>query len=752
VRIPLDYYQILSVPTVATMGQIQQAYADRNLQQFRHEYTALVIESRRKLLKEAYEVLAHPTERSQYDAAQMADNLHFTKGDNPLVNLDVDNDRILGGLLILSEIGEYEKVLSISWPLIGSDQALAQITDSADLEETRIALNLTAALALLELGRERWRQNEPGDGCTALETGIKLLSQQDIFPSLQAEIQKELHKFRPQYILSLLTNSDHSAASRQQVLSLLQELVEGCSSKQGYMTYGMTQDGFIAYIDQIRRHLTTTEQQSLFEGPAIRLGDPVFTYLLVYAMVARGFHYRMPELIYRANQLLLQNLSRLQDIFIEQALCYLLLGQQAEANSALRRSRDQETLGYIRKNSPTDQDLIQGLCRYSELWFQSQVYPHFLDLNQQQASLGQYFEDPQVQVYLDHLPQPEPLVPDEIITVQPIFNQVPTTASLSNYRGSVPLISSIGITEPIKTREISGDLPQAERVGYPEPENNQESSPDNVVPFERPLKKREPIANNVVELDGTNNRSPLGQLNSTAGGQLTAIQGKELTRRPKTLAIARRHRYDLRFLLRLMTISLASLIGVFTVVLMVNNTTKWFRQAPVATTKPTSRIALPAVPLVSALPATVAISPSPTLSVPLNKPVTQITPDTAQELIETWLQAKANSLSKQHDLPPLSRVLVEPALARAQQRAQATAGDGSYWQYRHQVNQVRVQASLPNQLESKTIDALVNESADYFDRNDQRNSSRSYNKKLHVQYELFNKNGQWFIKDMTIIQ
>ncbi len=727
------------------MGQIQQAYADRNLQQLRHEYTALAIESRRKLLKDAYEVLAHPTERSQYDADQMADNLHFTQGGNPLFDLDVDNDRVLGGLLILSEIGEYEKVLSIAWPLIGSDPALAQITASDELEETRIALNLTAALALLELGRERWRQNEPADGCTALETGIKLLRQQGIFPTVQAEIQKELCKFRPQYILSLLAASGNdNTASRQQVLSLLQELVESCSGKQGYMIYGMTQDGFIAYIDQIRRYLTTTEQQSLFEGPAIRLGDPVFTYLLVYAMVARGFHYRMPELIHRANQLLLQNLSRLQDVFIEQALCYLLLGQQAEANNALSRSRDQETLNYIRKNSPTATDLIQGLCRYSELWFQSQVYPHFLDLSQQQASLGQYFEDRQVQVYLDDLPQPESIVP-EMIVVQPVFSPRPETSSLPNYRGSVPLISSIGRTESIQASAIPHDLPPAERVGYPEPAA--QDAPDNVVPFERPHKKRESTPNNVVELDGTTNRPSLSELSSIDGGKLAAVPDKALTRRPRILSITRHRHYDLRFLFRLMTVSFASLIGVFTVVLMVNTTAKWFKQHPVAKTNDARSSALPsaAVPSTVARPvATAAVSPSTAVAL--------LAPNTAQELIENWLKAKANSLSPQHDLQPLDRVLVEPALTRAQQRAQETRADGSYWRYQHQVNQVQVQAAIPDRLESKTIDALVQESADYFDRNGQHNDGRSYNKKLHIKYELFNKNGQWFIKDMTIVQ
>jgi DnaJ domain len=172
-RIPLDYYQILGVPAVATMGQIQQAYADRNLQQPRHEYNSTAIESRRKLLNDAYEVLAHPGERSQYDAALMEAQPHFNAGENPLTNLDVSADRVLGALLVLAEIGEYEKLLSIAWPLLGDDAALQQTMGYGDPEEIRQALHLTAALALLELGREQWRQNKPSDGCEALETSIK---------------------------------------------------------------------------------------------------------------------------------------------------------------------------------------------------------------------------------------------------------------------------------------------------------------------------------------------------------------------------------------------------------------------------------------------------------------------------------------------------------------------------------------------------------------------------------------------------
>ena len=483
-RIPLDYYQILGVPTAATMGQIQQAYADRNLQQPRHEYTSTAIESRRKLLGDAYEVLAHPSERSQYDAVQMEANPHFPAGEQPPSSLEIPADRLLGGLLIMSEIGEYERLLTIAWPLLGSDQILQQSIGNADLEETRNSLHLTVALTLLELGREEWRQNKPAEGCQALETSIKLLRQQGIYPTVQTEINKELSKFRPQYILSLLCSPNTSAENHQQALSLLQEVVSACSSPQGYKTYGMTQDGFIAYIDQIRRYLTTHEQQHLFEEPALQSGNPVFTYLLVYAMVARGFYYQMPELVHRAKQLLLKNLGRRQDVFIEQALCYLLLGQTKEAQNALERSQDRESLEYIRKNSTTSEDLLLGLCRYSELWFQSQVFPHFADLAHHQASLQGYFDNRQVQAYLDDLPPASgdlTLFDGTSGELLSPFANVPASVALPAF--GTPSAPTFG-TAVAKLDQSQLDLPLVERNFVTRP-TIPPNAGDNVVPFPR---------------------------------------------------------------------------------------------------------------------------------------------------------------------------------------------------------------------------------------------------------------------------
>jgi hypothetical protein len=735
-RIPLDYYQILGVPTAATMGQIQQAYADRNLQQPRHEYTSTAIESRRKLLGDAYEVLAHPSERSQYDAAQMEANPHFPAGEQPPSSLEIPADRLLGGLLIMSEIGEYERLLTIAWPLLGSDQILQQSIGNADLEETRNSLHLTVALTLLELGREEWRQNKPAEGCQALETSIKLLRQQGIYPTVQTEINKELSKFRPQYILSLLCSPDTSVENHQQALSLLQEVVSACSSPQGYKTYGMTQDGFIAYIDQIRRYLTTHEQQSLFEEPALQSGNPVFTYLLVYAMVARGFYYQMPELVHRAKQLLLKNLGRRQDVFIEQALCYLLLGQTKEAQNALERSQDRESLEYIRKNSTTSEDLLLGLCRYSELWFQSQVFPHFADLAHHKASLQGYFENRQVQAYLDDLPPASGDLSlfDETSGELSPFANVPASVALPAF--GTPSTPTFGAAAA-KSNQSQVDLPMVERTFVTSP-SIPPGAGDNVVPFERPQKKRASVPD-AVFMEDLNPESGLPLAEPPVGeGNLAAIESTALTHRPKS-AMTKRKRWR-PILLRQALIGFGGLFAAIALVMIAHNILKPKSSLEFSNQK---KISPPATPLEKA-----AVATLPKVSPQAEVTDSKLTIANAQVLVGSWLQAKDKALSDQYDVAALDQILAEPALTRARRRSTEAKAGGAYWEHQHTV---KINA-ISNNPGGGIIEATVNEISKFYSANKQLDSSHSYDKNVRVRYALVNNNGRWLIKDMTVIQ
>ncbi|NJK35925.1 MAG: DUF4101 domain-containing protein [Oscillatoriales cyanobacterium SM2_2_1] len=119
--------------------------------------------------------------------------------------------------------------------------------------------------------------------------------------------------------------------------------------------------------------------------------------------MARGFSQRQPALIRRAKGLLVK-LSLSQDVYLEQAICALLLGQTDEATSCLEKSGEAAVIAQIQQHSEQSPDLLPGLCRYAAQWLEEEVYPNFRDLVHQPVSLTDYFSDHQVQVYLDELP------------------------------------------------------------------------------------------------------------------------------------------------------------------------------------------------------------------------------------------------------------------------------------------------------------------------------------------------------------
>ncbi len=129
-RIPLDYYQILGVPESDLSG-LEQAYQDRLLQLPQQEYSDAAIESRKRLITVAYEILRDPIGRDEYAAAQRALTVEpvtsAAQADSESAalyrrpELEIATEHFLGGLLILFELGEYEEINSICMPYLGNN-------------------------------------------------------------------------------------------------------------------------------------------------------------------------------------------------------------------------------------------------------------------------------------------------------------------------------------------------------------------------------------------------------------------------------------------------------------------------------------------------------------------------------------------------------------------------------------------------------------------------------------------------------
>ena len=817
-RIPLDYYRILGLPIQATAEQLSQAYRDRTLQLPRREYSEAAIASRKQLLDEAYAVLGDPEQRTAYDASFLAKTYEqdptkqVTLGltgsgegtdsaiDPHTPSIEIKHEQFLGALLILQELGEYELVLKLGQPYLGT-------RDSINLDKGRLGdpqlvrpdIVLTLALACLELGREQWQQGQYENAAASLEAGQELLLREGLFASVRGEIKADLYKLRPYRILELVALQDENLSERRNGLRLLQAMlqerggIDGTSDDQS----GLSVDDFLRFIQQLRSYLTAAEQQTLFESEA-RRPSAVATYLAVYALLARGFAQRQPALIARAKQLLMR-LGRRQDVHLEQAVCALLLGQTEEASRALELSQEYEPLAFIREHSQGSPDLLPGLCLYGERWLQQSVFPHFRDLANQEASLKEYFADEQVQAYLESLPEsPSGENNNEWAVVQSTEDTAYTTprpsrtasestafrrtdlrSGLESSRNSSREVQQSGnsglqysvnesaalgsqwavgresaaatssrtatlgtTTEPSSTRGIS-TLPSDRGMsrshnGVGEQASTVGAPTFTDIPREPSGKsqRRQPPSKGGAESGATRTRQ-----GDSGAGASSPSDGDSLKRLPPgRLPASPDKSKSSAKVRRLVLVAIASVVGAGLLIWLLIATLSWLHKT-IQGSGSGLEGEQPQVKL--AEPPIPIPEPGSQMSGPLTK-------ETAKQVIETWLSTKALAFGSDHQIEQLEQILSEPALSRSQQSAQADKENNSYWQYKHNVVVNSVETTEANPDLAK-VDAAVKETAQFY-QNGQLAASKSYDENLRVRYDLVRKDGRWFIQDMNVVQ
>ncbi len=671
-RIPLDYYRILGLPLAASGDQLRQAYSDRIVQLPRREYSTAAISSRKQLIEEAFVVLSDTKKRSTYDQHYLAhaynpdhtaakttpDKLkigNFRDEDAQSLSIEIAQGELVGALLILQELGEYELVLKLGRPYLvnknsgvdtktGNYQLGGQEENSTELPD----IILTVALACLELGREQWQQGHYENAAISLETGAELLVKQEVFPSIQAEITADLCKLRPYRILELLALPLEKTAERRQGLELLQNILEdrGGIDGTGNDESGLNMDDFLRFIQQLRHHLTVAEQHKLFEAQSQR-PSAVATYLAVYALIARGFAQRQPALIRQAKQMLMR-LGKRQDVHLEQSLCALLLGQTEEATRVLEMSQEYEALAFIREKSQDSPDLLPGLCLYGEQWLQQEVFLHFRDLTKQQASLKDYFADQQVQAYLEALPTDAQLTNDWDVINQQSFPQ--SSINQPNHRrnsheASQPLNhhypSARDSTErfPRESSEyFQISSPPENTSGTSTPSSSQKPETSRTQsPIEEPRNRR----NSYQSHNATPNRNPKPKRRHQNQTNNQEQVGDE-TRSPVTHRRQRPPRRRRSFLntlegkTRLVWTVLVSLLCILVLWLLISTTFGWLKN--IFFPKPSLQGEQLAIQI-----------NQPVIEIPdgsskPQSPSAEMTSDTAKEVIRTWLSVKVAAL------------------------------------------------------------------------------------------------------------
>jgi ARC6-like, IMS domain/DnaJ domain len=800
VRIPLDYYRILSVPVKANAAQLEQAYNDRLLQQPRREYSEVAVTARQQLIQYSYEVLSAPEQRANYDAQFLLNmqtlaapefledsesssksvTVSTVEGDvaeaadsevieetasatstappaNPTI--DIAANQIVGALLILHELGEYETVLRL-----GIDDFNHRDAQQRSLSENELALDptqedliLVLTLAYLELGREQWHRREYESAALSGQLGIDLLQQKSLFPHIQEELEQDLAKLRPYRVLALISQNPAKSTARAEGFKLLQSMLiqrQGIEGK-GQDRSGLNFDQFLCFVQQLRTYLTSAEQQQLFDNES-QGKSAIANYLAVYALLGRGFSLKQPELVLRA-QRKLDYLSEKQDVSWEQSIASLLLGHTEKAIDKLKNSPDPKQLQQVQQHALGSSDLLPGLCFYGEQWLIQDVLAQFSDLSATELTLKEYFADRQVQTYLEEL---SPATIGEATvkkaTVQQAQQQLAPnrkaegeTANsgimslwrnfFSGEKSTVPGANSVASAQ----REINGETSFSDPKGLAtatlerhqdlpssglkspsasmSPQNAHHQKPPSSKSLSLPL---QPKLTRAVPESVMQKAQGKAKINKGKGGQKS---GHKKKRSPET--IWKGWLFIASLILGVGTIGY---LGAKLFLSPPSNAVKE-GQLAIALNRPSVTIPPQKTQAVVAKP-----KPAPTLT------------EQSHQAIQGWLSSKSAAFGQKHQIDRLNSILAEPLLTTWRDRAKAYQQENIYREYTHGII-MRSAKIDPADQNKATVEAEVKETAKHY-QSGQIDNAQSYDDNLLVRYQLIRQGEKWLIQQTEVLK
>ncbi|MEM1172696.1 MAG: IMS domain-containing protein [Cyanobacteria bacterium P01_H01_bin.35] len=792
-RIPLDYYRILGLPIQATAEQLRQAHRDRTQQFPRREYSEATIVARKQLIDEAYTVLSDSEQRQTYDGSFLAktyepeveeltpsseinldkveeketklqetgeviptiasrrlakrinsqgrETISNSQFDPNTPSIEIEDPQFVGAILILQELGEYELVLKLTHPYLTNNSIAIKDGRFGDPILVMPDIVLTVALANLELGREQWQQGQYESAATALEAGQGLLLRENLFVQVRGEIQADLYKLRPYRVMELIALPEEIALDRRRGLEILQDMLNerGGIDGQGEDKSGLGVEDFLKFVQQLRHHLTTSEQKKLFEAEAHR-PSAVGTYLAVYTFLAQGFAQKQPALIRKAKLMLMQ-LGRSQDVNLEKSVCALLLGQTEEASRSLELSHENEPLSFIKENSQESPDLLPGLCLYAEHWLTEEVFPHFRDLSEKSASLKDYFADQHVQAYLEALPT-ETEAANQWVVVQPrrdrdmeqmFYDKEIDKSTLSDLENKgISALGSVATASPTFGSKGTSNL-----LGASSDKLLQESEKSSSTIGGVQKQLINPTSGRYSERMRERNRSSLPQFNES-----TSLGSEEL---PQSMREHSSRRISARRepvkVGRLILIAILGLLAIGFIGLLTIKTIGWLVNAlglggpRLQREQPIVQLDRPPIEI-----------PEPNrVSLAASGPITK---EVAQLAIQSWLDIKAAAFGPNHQVQQLRNILVEPALSRWLPTANALKREKSYRKYEHdlQIESVKMNNTNPNEAQ---VDAQVRERVQFYDNGRLTNSD---NENLLVRYNLVRQNEKWQISNWKLLR
>ena len=704
-RIPLDYYRILGVPTTASPEQLAQAYQDRSKQLPRKEYSSQAISARRQLLDEAHQILSDSVSKAEYDKNFLMIISHQDEAApeeeiekktsvvevvesswQNLPYLEIPAEQTTGALLILQELAEYEQVIQIGTTVIQNSP------DLANQHQTDTCLSI--ALAELELSREQWQQKNYNQASEHGQRGLDLLKKHQVLPSLQTEIEAELAKLVPYRLLNTFTKTDLQPEERKQGIELLQKVLSIRQGIEGEVNdhSGLNVENFLLFIQQLRPLLTSQEQQKIFSVEAKR---PSFValYLFVYTLIAQGFCQKQPILVNEAYQKLDTIATQRQDIIVEKSICALLLGKTELAVEKIKTCSDQQVLQLIRQHSPKTEDLLPGLCWYAEYWLKFEVVPHFKDLLDYPVSLNEYFKDKTVQKYIEELGDEPSKTTFSVPKTSPAEEATMLTQKKQTNQSSQ--------TKTTRTTGTRREDPNRSKKGYTA--NKPKSSVSNM------------------------DYSPTSEI-----ANRTTTQRR---RRRKKVVVQ-----PMRLLLSLAIIGLGLGALIYAWQNLHHLLQKDTNISGLEGEQLSLKLAEPPIKQPEIAPESESTQEP--------KAQTQLNPESAKMTLQEWLKIKGEALGKNHQIDTLNGILTQPVLETWLARAKDLQAQGDYWTFEHQIEVKSLK--MPSEVQAEVI-ARVKEKASYHQK-DKINASKSYQDDLVFRYELKKEGERWLISNTSIVK
>ncbi|MEO1670847.1 MAG: IMS domain-containing protein [Cyanobacteria bacterium J06631_2] len=781
-RIPLDYYRILSVPVKATSAQLEQAYQDRLLQQPRREFSEQAVEARQQLIQYSFQVLSDPEQRASYDAQFLLnmkplvtlDDLEPETPDNlgdselstdteaeetevelppvtentPLANptIEIAASQIVGALIVLHELGEYETALCIGIEDFNNREVEEpEDVDDIFLDTTQEDLILVLTLAYMELGREQWHRREYESAAVSGQLGIDLLQQKSLFPHLQEELEQDLAKLRPYRVLELISQNPEPSAARKEGFNLLQSMLiqrQGIEGK-GEDRSGLNFDQFLCFVQQLRTYLTSVEQQRLFDNES-QAKSAIANYLAVYALLGRGFSCKQPELVLRA-QRKLDYLAEKQDVSWEQAIAALLLGHTQKAIRKLRSSPDPAQLHQVQQHSIGSSDLLPGLCFYGEQWLLQDVLAQFEDLSTTQLTLKEYFADPQVQAYLEELAPPvvaktaaKPAIAHHKSATQDIQATPASSGIMSLWRNinifardqQTPVSASRSVASGQQEMSGSTSLNQSQGTATATMERHYVPAASGVKQASggSPSNRHQPPSHKSLSLPlqpQKNRAVPPSVINKAARKASQRKPGRYKKRSSSTIWKG--------WLFVASLILGVGTVGYFGTKLLLAPANKTASKADLAIALNQPSVEMP---VQKAKP--VAVKPKLTFT------------QESQQVVQRWLDSKSAAFGQEHQIDSLNSILAEPLLTTWRERAITYQQGNTYRQYEHNIT-MRSAKIDPNNKDKATVEAEVKEVAQHY-QSGQLDSNQSYDDNLLVRYQLVRQGDKWVIQQAEVLE